>query len=184
MNIIETSIPDLIEIEPTVFGDSRGYFYESYNAQTFASHGLDMVFTQDNQSLSSKGVLRGLHFQNPPHAQGKLVRVISGAVLDVALDIRKGSPTYGKYHKVLLSEENKKMFWVPAGFAHGFLTLEDNTVFSYKCTNYYNKESEGSVLWNDADLNIDWGIENPSLSEKDRMAPSFKELQTEFTYHE
>lgn len=184
MKIIETSIPDLIEIEPAIFGDSRGYFYESYNAETFAKHGLDIVFTQDNQSLSEKGVLRGLHFQNPPYAQGKLVRVINGAVLDVALDIRKGSPTYGQHHKVLLTGENKKMFWVPPGFAHGFLTLEDNTIFSYKCTNLYHKESEGSVLWNDDELKIDWGIENPSLSQKDIESPSFRELDTQFLYNE
>ncbi len=182
MKIIETGIRDLVEIEPTVFGDHRGYFFESYNQATFHEAGIKAQFVQDNQSLSSRGVLRGLHFQNPPYAQGKLVRVITGAVLDIALDIRKGSPTYGQHHKVLLSSENKKMFWLPPGFAHGFLTLEDNTIFSYKCTNLYNKESEGAVLWNDPDLKIDWEIEDPKLSEKDLKAPNFTALQSEFYY--
>lgn len=183
MKIIETHIPGLVEIDPTVFGDARGYFYESYNKQAFHQAGITAEFVQDNQSLSSKGVLRGLHFQNPPFSQGKLVRVINGSVLDVALDIRVGSPTYGKHHKVLLSGENKKMFWVPPGFAHGFLTLEDDTVFAYKCTNLYNKESEGSVFWNDPELKIDWNIENPSISEKDKVAPGFSALKSQFSFN-
>lgn len=182
MNIIETPIPGLLEIVPKVFGDDRGYFYESYNKALFENFGIDLEFVQDNQSLSNKGVLRGLHFQNPPYAQGKLVRVIQGAVLDVVVDIRKGSPTYGKHHKVLLSGENKLMFWVPPGFAHGFATLEDQTIFSYKCTNLYNKESEGSVLWNDPALGIDWGVENPLLSEKDKEAKPLADLQTQFLF--
>lgn len=182
MQIIETQIPGLLEIIPKVFGDERGYFYESYNKELFQNFGVNFEFVQDNQSLSNKGVLRGLHFQNPPFAQGKLVRVIQGAVLDVVVDIRLGSPTYGKHHKVLLSGENKLMFWVPPGFAHGFVTLEDQTIFSYKCTNVYNKDSEGSVLWNDPALGIDWGIEDPLLSEKDLQARPLAELETQFRY--
>ncbi|WP_417588568.1 dTDP-4-dehydrorhamnose 3,5-epimerase [Owenweeksia hongkongensis] len=182
MKIIETPIPGLLEIEPTIFGDDRGYFYESYNKDAFHKAGITAEFVQDNQSLSSKGVLRGLHFQNPPHAQGKLVRVIAGAVLDVALDIRVGSPTYGQHHKVELTGENKKMFWVPPGFAHGFLTLKDDTIFAYKCTALYNKESEGAVLWNDPQLNINWNIDAPLVSEKDQEAPAFDKLKSQFQF--
>ncbi|AEV34343.1 dTDP-4-dehydrorhamnose 3,5-epimerase [Owenweeksia hongkongensis DSM 17368] len=182
MKIIETPIPGLLEIEPTIFGDDRGYFYESYNKDAFHKAGITVEFVQDNQSLSSKGVLRGLHFQNPPHAQGKLVRVIAGAVLDVALDIRVGSPTYGQHHKVELTGENKKMFWVPPGFAHGFLTLKDDTIFAYKCTALYNKESEGAVLWNDPQLNINWNIDSPLVSEKDQEAPAFDKLKSQFQF--
>lgn len=182
MHIIETNIPGLLEIAPRVFGDHRGYFYESYNKEAFQNFGVNFEFVQDNQSLSSRGVLRGLHFQNPPFAQGKLVRVIQGSVLDVVVDIRKNSPTYGHHHKVLLSGENKLMFWIPPGFAHGFVTLEDDTIFSYKCTNVYNKESEGSVLWNDPALNIDWGIDKPQLSAKDEEARPLAELETQFIY--
>ncbi len=182
MNFIETPIAGLIEIEPQVFGDARGYFYESYNKEKFLEAGITASFVQDNQSLSTKNVLRGLHFQNPPYAQGKLVRVIQGAVLDVALDIRLGSPTFGQHHKVLLNAGNKKMFWIPPGFAHGFLTLEDNTIFSYKCSAQYNKASEGSVYWNDPHLKIDWEVENPVLSDKDKEAPRFAELNTQFHY--
>lgn len=182
MKIIETAIPGLLEIEPRVFGDDRGYFYESYNKQAFQAAGIEPEFVQDNQSFSSKGVLRGLHFQNPPYAQGKLVRVIQGAVLDVAVDIRKNSPTYGQHHAVKLTGENKKMFWIPPGFAHGFLTLENDTIFAYKCTELYNKESEGAILWNDPELNINWNIENPLVSEKDQNAPKFNALKSEFTF--
>ena len=135
---------------------------------------------QDNQSLSQKGVLRGLHFQNPPFAQGKLVRVIQGSVLDVAVDIRANSPTYGQHISVLLSGENKTIFWIPPGFAHGFVTLEDNTIFTYKCTGVYNKESEGALMWNDPGLNINWGVESPLVSEKDQEAASFKSFQSRF----
>lgn len=182
MKVIHTHIPDLIEIEPQIFGDARGYFFEPYNKERFHAKGITHEFVQDNQSLSNKGVLRGLHFQNPPFTQGKLVRVINGAVLDIALDIRLGSPTYGQHHKVLLTAENKKSFWVPPGFAHGFLTLEDNTIFSYKCTNLYNQAAEGSVYWNDPALGIDWEIENPLLSEKDKDAPAFADLRSKFNY--
>lgn len=184
MKVIKTPIPDLLEIEPKVFGDDRGYFYESFNQQVFAQAGIQVDFVQDNQSYSHKGVLRGLHFQEPPHAQGKLVRVIQGSVLDVAVDIRKGSPTYGKYHKVILSGENKKMLWIPEGFAHGFLTLEDETIFFYKCTHFYNKESENSIHYKDPDIGIAWDIADPSLSEKDKIAPSFREFQSKFEWHE
>ena len=167
MEVIETNIKDLLIIKPKVFADPRGYFFESYNADSFNQHGITANFVQDNQSLSSTGVLRGLHFQAPPFDQGKLVRVITGAVLDVAVDIRKNSPTYGQHVSIELTEENKTMFYIPPGFAHGFLTLRDNTIFSYKCTNVYNKASEGCVLWNDQDLNINWNVSNPILSEKD-----------------
>lgn len=180
MEIIKTSIEGLLIIKPDVFKDERGYFFESYNKERFLKHGLDMTFVQDNESKSGKGVLRGLHFQKPPYAQGKLVRVVKGSVLDVAVDIREGSPTYGKWEATVLSEENKEMFWIPEGFAHGFVTLEENTVFTYKCTNVYNKESEGSLRWNDPDINIDWNIDNPILSEKDKISPLFKEFETPF----
>ncbi len=180
MKVHETPIAGLLEIEPMVFGDDRGYFYETYNREKFREIGIPEEFVQDNQSMSAAGVLRGLHFQNPPYAQGKLVRVIQGKVLDVVVDIRKDSPTYGKHHKVLLSGENKKMFWIPPGFAHGFATLEDDTIFAYKCSGPYNKESEGSVRWDDPHLGIDWEIDNPSLSEKDKEAPMFSELTTQF----
>lgn len=180
MQIIATNIPDLLIIQPKVFEDPRGYFYESYNKNSFAQHNIHADFVQDNQSLSQKGVLRGLHFQAPPYEQGKLVRVISGAVLDVAVDIRKNSPTYGKFFSIVLDEKNKTMFWIPPGFAHGFLTLEDNTIFSYKCTNVYNKESEGSILWNDPAIGINWGDSSPLLSEKDKEAKLFSDLKSPF----
>ena len=180
MEIIKTSIEGLLIIKPDVFKDDRGYFYESYNKERFAKAGLTMDFVQDNESKSSKGVLRGLHFQKPPYAQGKLVRVTKGAVMDIAVDLRKDSPTYGKWESVVLTEENKLQFLIPEGFAHGFVTLEDDTIFAYKCTNVYNKESEGSILWNDPDINIEWNIENPILSEKDKVSPLFKNFETPF----
>ncbi len=180
MQIIKTKIPDLLIIKPDVFEDERGYFFESYNREKFVQAGIKYKFVQDNESKSQKGVLRGLHFQNPPHAQGKLVRVMKGAVLDVAVDIRKKSPTYGKWASIELSESNKMMCWIPPGFAHGFVTLEDNTVFFYKCTNVYNKQSEGSIRWNDPDLNIDWKTKNPILSEKDKIVPFFKDFESKF----
>ena len=180
MNITKTDIQGLIIIEPQIFKDSRGCFFESWNAKKFKQLGISEDFVQDNQSVSSKGVLRGLHFQNPPYAQAKLVRVIEGSVLDVVVDLRKNSPTYGKHVSVILSEENNKSFFIPKGFAHGFLSLEDNTVFNYKCSDYYNKESEGSLLWNDEDLKIDWQIDNPLVSEKDLQADLFKNFKTKF----
>jgi len=182
MEIIKTSIPDVLIIKPQVFEDSRGYFFESYNKEKFLQHGLNQSFVQDNESKSVKNVVRGLHFQAPPFAQGKLVRVMKGAVLDVAVDIRKKSPTYGQWTSVVLTEENKWMYWVPPGFAHGFATLQDETVFFYKCTNVYNKESEGSIRWNDPDLNIDWKLENPVLSEKDQSSPFFRDFVSPFEH--
>lgn len=180
MELIKTSIDGLLIIKPDVFKDDRGYFYESYNKERFAKEGLTMTFVQDNESKSCKGVLRGLHFQKPPFAQGKLVRVIKGSVMDVAVDLRKDSLTYGKWESVVLTEENKLQFWIPEGFAHGFVALEDNTIFNYKCTNVYNKESEGSILWNDPDININWNIDNPILSEKDKISPLFKNFESPF----
>ncbi len=180
MEIIKTPLEGLLVINPRVFGDDRGYFFESWSKQSFAKVGLDLDFVQDNQSLSAKGVLRGLHFQNPPYAQGKLVRVIKGAVLDVALDIRKDSPTYGQHFSIELSEENKTIVWIPPGFAHGFVTIEDNTIFTYKCTEVYNKESEGALLWNDKDLNINWEINDPLVSAKDLVAGNFKDFASKF----
>ncbi|HAG16278.1 MAG TPA: dTDP-4-dehydrorhamnose 3,5-epimerase [Bacteroidales bacterium] len=181
MEIITTKINDLLIIKPNVYSDPRGYFFESYNKELFLSKGIDQNFVQDNESKSMKGVLRGLHFQKPPFAQGKLVRVLKGAVLDVAVDLRKTSSTYGHWESIELTEDNKFMYWIPPGFAHGFLTLEDNTVFFYKCTNVYNKSSEGSILWNDLDLKIDWGLGfEPILSDKDKIAPNFKDFCSPF----
>jgi dTDP-4-dehydrorhamnose 3,5-epimerase len=180
MEIIKTPLEGLLIIKPDVFEDERGYFFESYNYDKFLKEDLDLKFLQDNESKSKKGVLRGLHFQAPPFAQGKLVRVMRGSVLDVAVDIRKGSPTYGKWESIVLSGQNKWMYWIPAGFAHGFVTLEDDTIFFYKCTNPYNKASEGSVRWNDALLNINWGIADPLISDKDKIAPGFNEFVSPF----
>ena len=180
MEIVETKIPDLYIIKPQVFLDERGYFFESYNKEVFLKHGIDHNFVQDNESFSNKDVLRGLHFQKPPFSQGKLVRVVSGSVLDVAVDIRKSSPTFGQWVSVELTQDNKWMYWIPPGFAHGFIALEDHTVFIYKCTNIYNKESEGSIRWNDPELDIDWKVDNPILSEKDKKVPLLKDLNSPF----
>ena len=180
MEIIKTPIEGLLVIRPKIFGDDRGHFFESWSKESFTKNGMDLDFVQDNQSLSSKGVLRGLHFQNPPFAQGKLVRVVKGIVLDVAVDIRKDSPTYGQHFSIKLSEKNKTIFWIPPGFAHGFVTLEDDTIFTYKCTGVYNKESEGALLWSDKDLNIDWGVENPLVSDKDLVAGNFINFESQF----
>jgi len=180
MKIRETNIEDLLIIYPDVHPDDRGYFFESYQKEKFRELGIDEDFIQDNESMSMKGVLRGLHLQAPPYAQGKLVRVVRGSVLDVAVDLRKNSETYGKWESVVLSEENKLMLYIPEGFAHGFLVLEDYTVFQYKCTNYYNRESERGIIWNDPDLNIDWGIDNPVVSEKDQKGLSFREFNSPF----
>ena len=174
-------IPDLILIEPKVFEDPRGYFMESFSKQRFEefiSQSID--FVQDNESMSSKGVVRGLHFQAPPFAQGKLIRVIKGSVLDVAVDIRKNSPSYGQTFAIELSEYNKKQLYIPAGFLHGFSTLEDHTIFSYKCTNYYYPQSEGSVVWEDDALAIDWQVENPIISEKDKKGEKFTDFKSPF----
>ena len=176
MKFNTTKLNDLMVIQPTIFEDERGYFFESYNENQFNKVGIICHFIQDNQSKSQKGVLRGLHFQNPPYAQGKLVRVISGSVLDVAVDIRKKSPTYGQHFSIELTEQNKTMLWIPPGFAHGFATLENNTIFSYKCTNLYNKESEKCIFWNDQNLNIDWQLNSPILSKKDINGTPFQEF--------
>lgn len=169
-------------IEPKIWKDSRGYFYESYNRELFTAHGIADDFVQDNQSLSQKGTLRGLHAQSGAFAQGKLVRVIQGKVADVAVDVRKGSPTYGQHFTVELSGENQRMFWMPPGFLHGFLTLEDDTIFVYKVTARYDKASETGVLWNDEDLKIDWGMKREEiiLSEKDMILPLFKDFVSPF----
>lgn len=181
MNIIKTNIEGVLIIEPKIFGDERGFFVETYNLEKYKEAGIILPFVQDNLSSSAKGVLRGLHFQKKPFAQGKLVQVIKGKVLDVVVDIRKNSPTRGQYVAIELSGENKKQLWVAPGLAHGFLSLEDNTIFSYKCTNFYNPASERGVMWNDKDLNIDWkleenGIEEPIVSEKDQKNLYFSEL--------
>ncbi len=180
MEVIKTAIPDVLIIKPAVYGDDRGYFFESYQHEKLKKAGIGVSFVQDNESCSQKGVLRGLHFQKPPFAQGKLVRVIKGAVLDVAVDIRKSSPTYGKWVSMELTGENKWICWIPEGFAHGFITLENDTIFSYKCTNYYDKASESAIRWNDPQLEINWGITHPLLSEKDANAPLFSQLTPVF----
>lgn len=183
MNIIKTAIEGLLIVEPDVFADERGFFLESYNVTRYAQVGIGETFVQDNLSQSKRGVLRGLHYQAPPLAQGKLVQVIRGSVLDVAVDIRFGSPTFGKYVTVELSEENKKQFWIPAGFAHGFLSLEDDTLFAYKCTNVYSKEHDRGVRWNDPAIGIEWGAEAPIISEKDQQHPLFADIPEEFTFN-
>lgn len=181
MKLINEPIKGLYVLEPQVFKDERGYFFESFSKQKINDLGLNIgEFVQSNESMSSAGVVRGLHFQNPPYAQGKLVRVIKGAVLDVAVDIRKSSPTYGQHFALELSEENKLMMYIPEGFAHGFATLKDHTIFAYSCTNYYNKESEGGILWNDSILNIDWKLQNPTLSEKDKVLPKLADFESLF----
>jgi len=177
MKIIETSIPEVKLLAPVVYKDTRGSFFESYNQNFFEAIGINATFVQDNQSESLKHVLRGLHFQKAPFEQGKLVRVISGAVLDVAFDMRKDSPSFEKYVACELNTVNKYMLWIPPGFAHGFLTLADNTIFSYKCTNFYNKASEGGIKWNDPDIGINWGVANPRLSEKDAALPWWKAIR-------
>lgn len=182
MKFTPLELPGLLLIEPRQFSDERGYFFESYQQQLFSDNGIHYTFVQDNQSLSKKNVLRGLHFQAPPFEQGKLVRVIKGAALDVIVDIRKGSPFYGKHVSVLLNEMNHYMLWIPPGFAHGFLSLADDTIFYYKCTNYYHRESEGGILWNDKDLSINWQSDNPVVSGKDRQLPSFGQLNSPFSF--
>ncbi|MDU2461172.1 MAG: dTDP-4-dehydrorhamnose 3,5-epimerase [Clostridium sp.] len=183
-NFIETKIKDLYIIEPKVFGDNRGYFMESYNKKAFEEAGLTMEFVQDNESRSKRGVLRGMHFQTK-HTQGKLVRVTEGEVYDVAVDLRKGSPTFGMWEGVLLTSENKRQFYVPEGFAHGFLVLSDVATFNYKCTDFYAPEYDSGLLWNDPDVAIEWpldGIEEILLSEKDKNQKTLKELDLPFEY--
>lgn len=183
MNFIETKIKDLYIVEPKIWKDERGYFYESYSKRSFDEAGIQASFVQDNQSLSQKGTLRGLHAQTPPFAQGKLVRVINGKVIDVAVDFRKDSDTYSEHVAIELSGENHRMLWIPPGFLHGFVTLEDNTIFTYKVSGgLYNKTSEIGVMWNDPELNINWGIspDEVILSEKDKVLPLFSEVKSPF----
>ena len=184
MKFIKTEIPEVIIIEPTVFGDDRGYFLESYNKKAFEENIGFINFVQDNESKSSKGVLRGLHFQKPPFTQAKLVRCIEGEVLDVAVDIRKGSPTYGKYVAVKLTGQNKKQLFVPRGFAHGFAVLSETAVFAYKVDNTYDPEYDGGIIWNDTHLQIDWNLsENEvKLSDKDVKLPNLASLDNPFIY--
>lgn len=186
MEVIKTDIEGVVIIEPRIFNDERGYFYESFSQREFEEKVCHTVFVQDNQSKSSYGVLRGLHFQKPPYCQSKLVRCIKGAVLDVAVDIRKGSPTFGKHVAVELTEENHRQFFVPRGFAHGFAVLSPEAVFQYKCDNFYCKESEGSVAWNDPQLAIDWRIPagDVLLSQKDKLSKNIKDAEYLFDYNE
>lgn len=182
MNVIPTEIPDVVLIEPKVFSDLRGYFFESYNEESFRAMGIDEHFMQDNQSKSVISTIRGLHFQLPPHEQGKLVRVVRGRIFDIAVDIRRGSPWYGQWVGRELSAENRMMLWIPAGFAHGFVVREDETIVSYKCTRVYHRESEASIRWNDPELAIDWGVENPVVSEKDSNVPFLADIESPFIY--
>ncbi|MDP2088404.1 MAG: dTDP-4-dehydrorhamnose 3,5-epimerase [Flavobacteriaceae bacterium] len=179
MNIETTPLKDVLLLTPAVFEDERGYFFESFNEQKVAEF-INCKFVQDNESMSQKNVLRGLHFQIPPFAQAKLVRVIQGSVLDVAIDLRQSSPTYGKYFSVVLSAKNKKQLFIPEGFAHGFLSLEDHTIFSYKCSNYYEKSAEHTILWNDFSLHIEWNCDQPVLSQKDLIGETFSTFESPF----
>ena len=178
MKVIKTKLEGVVIIEPQVFFDDRGYFFESFSQQRFKEQVAPITFVQDNESKSSYGVLRGLHFQKPPFAQSKLVRVVKGKVLDVAVDLRKGSPTFGQYESVVLSEENKRQFFIPHGFAHGFAVLSEEAIFQYKCDNYYAPQSEGSVRWNDPTIGIDWQLPEKDiiLSAKDEKAPLLSQL--------
>jgi dTDP-4-dehydrorhamnose 3,5-epimerase len=181
MKFEKTDIEGLIVINPLKIEDERGYFFESFRKTRFEEIiGSSIAFLQENESCSKVGTIRGLHFQNPPFAQGKLVRVPKGRVLDVVVDIRKGSPTYGKHFSIELSSENAKQLWIPEGFAHGFAALEEGSILSYKCTDVYNKESEGSLLWSDPEIGIDWNIEDPIVSEKDQISPNLSEFETKF----
>ena len=182
MTLETTTIQDLVIINPTVFVDERGYFFEAYNKSKFSDLGITIDFVQDNQSFSKKGTLRGLHYQNPPFAQTKLVRVLQGEIIDVAVDLRKDSPTYGKHFSVLLSAENKKQLLVPQGFAHGFSVISETAVVLYKCDQYYNKQSEGGIRFDDAQLNIDWGMDlkDAIVSDKDLILPDFAGCNSTF----
>lgn len=183
INVIKTNIEGVFILEPKVFGDARGYFLESFNAREFAEKtGLNITFVQDNESRSHYGVLRGLHFQLPPYTQSKLVRVVKGKVLDIAVDIRKGSPTYGKYASCELTEDNHRQFFVPKGMAHGFVVLSEDAVFQYKCDDFYHPEAEGAIAWDDSDINIDWGIPaiDICLSEKDKQHSNLRDFESPF----
>jgi dTDP-4-dehydrorhamnose 3,5-epimerase len=179
MDVRELGLPGLLEITPRIFEDERGFFFESYNRDAFVKAGLDMVFVQDNQSFSQKGVVRGLHFQHKPWGQGKLARVLVGRALDVVVDIRRSSPTFGQHFTLELDAKRQNMIWVPEGFAHGFTALED-TVFHYKCTNTYHKNSESGILWNDPSLGIDWQVDHPIVSAKDEQLGLLAHLVTSF----
>ena len=180
MKVKTLPIEGVLLIEPQIFGDTRGWFFEAYNEEKYRKAGICETFVQDNQSFSQKNVVRGLHFQRPPFTQAKLVSVIQGAVLDVAVDLRAGSPTYGQYVSAVLTGENHHQLFVPKGFAHGFSVLEDNTIFAYKCSSFYNKESEGNIIYNDPDICVDWGVDNPILSDKDMVGPTLREFVTPF----
>lgn len=186
MEVIETFIKGVVIIEPRFFEDGRGYFFESFNQREFEEKVFKTTFVQDNESKSSYGVIRGLHFQKSPFAQSKLVRVVKGAVLDVAVDVRKGSPTFGRYISVELTEDNHRQFFIPRGFAHGFSVLSEEVVFQYKCDNFYAPQSEGGIAWDDQELKIDWRIpaENVILSEKDRVHPNLRNSEWLFNYSE
>ncbi|MFT4169474.1 MAG: dTDP-4-dehydrorhamnose 3,5-epimerase [Dysgonomonas sp.] len=186
MNIIKTEIEGVVILEPRVFKDDRGYFMESFSKKFFDAEVCKTEFVQDNESKSSYGVLRGLHFQKPPYAQSKLVRVVKGSVLDVAVDIRKGSPTFGQHVAVELTEDNKRQFFVPRGFAHGFVVLSEEVIFQYKCDNFYAPQHEGAIAWNDPALNIDWTIADDKiiLSEKDKNHPVLSDAEWLFDYNE
>ena len=181
MKVEKTFIDGLLLINPDVFEDPRGYFFESFSKNKYSKIGIDLEFVQDNVSKSSKNTIRGLHYQVGEFAQGKLCSVLQGSVIDVAVDIRFGSPTFGKYFSIELSDKNKNQIWIPPGFAHGFVVTSDNTIFTYKCTSLYNKESERTILYNDADLNIDWQIDNPIVSEKDLKGIPFKNIEKDFS---
>ena len=180
MKVKKVNIDGLLIIEPMIFGDSRGLFFESYNKREFKKNEIDVEFVQDNISISTKGTIRGLHYQVGDKAQGKLCQVLKGTVLDVAVDIRFDSPTFGKHYSLEISENDNLQFWIPAGFAHGFSVLSDEVIFSYKCTNYYSKASERAILFNDPDLKIDWKVKHPIVSEKDLKAKFFKEIENDF----
>ena len=182
MKVTKTELDGLLIIEPDVFPDDRGYFFESFSAKKYLAAGIDYQFIQDNISKSTKGTLRGLHYQIGESAQGKLCQVLSGKVLDIAVDVRFGSPTFGKYFAIELSEENKEQFFIPPGFAHGFSVLSQEALFSYKCTAYYNKESERCIIYNDEKLNIDWKVEKPIVSPKDLLGKKFNEIDKDFIY--
>ena len=186
MRVIKTELEGVVIVEPRLFEDVRGYFFEAFSEREFAEQVCDCHFVQDNESKSSYGVVRGLHFQLPPYAQSKLVRVVKGRVLDVAVDIRKGSPTFGRYVAVELSDENHRQVFIPRGFAHGYAVLSEEAIFAYKCDNYYAPQSEGAIAWNDADIAVDWQLplEDVILSEKDKLHPTLAECATLFDYNE
>lgn len=184
MPFLETGFKGLLIFEPKIFRDSRGYFFESFNKNTFKEAGIDVEFVQDNESQSQRGVLRGLHYQLNPMAQAKLVSVVQGEVLDVVVDIRKGSPTFGKYYSLLLTAGKRNQLYIPRGFAHGFSVLSETCIFQYKCDNFYSRESEGGISFNDPELNIDWGIDikDAVVSDKDKVLPRFRDCRNNFEY--